>query len=527
MNPRNVPSRLDGSSRREEALTSSEFGWSLLGGLLPKSIAARLKLQPPNSKIQISSNRQRSVCGALRFLWFSGLKFFWSLEFGVWSFPRAGSPGLRFATAATSLLLLTTCVTFGAASRNVTLQLTATNNGAIISWQAKSAVPAPGRQLVPEFQLESSANLTNWTPRGARITGALNNQILNVVDPTGGNAAFYRVKSVVEQPFGDFIGEDLRFGEFASANFFGAEFFNAQLDDAILTDADLRGTDLRFAALSGAKLDGADLFAADLLLSFLDFTSIEHADVSFANLEGADLFGSSFLGSDLRSSIFVGADLRFVTFHESQIDAHTRLPDKSLKIWQLVNHQATNIVFTNLDLSFADLRSADLRGLNFAGSDFSANDLGGADVRNANFTGANMRFVVWQQALMDSNTVIEARSRLTWELINQDAVGRDLHGTNLSNMLLSGVDLRQVNLTNANLSLAVLDNANLGSANLRSANFNSVSFIGAILTNAALNSANFSFTDLTDANLFGATTNGTIFNGATFSNTIMPDGSVR
>ena len=426
-----------------------------------------------------------------------------------------------------ALLLLTVSEVLAAESRNVELNLAATNGSAHISWTARSAVPVPGRQLIPDFQLERSNDLTNWSAIGVRISGAINNQTLSALDATGGNTAFYRVQSIVDRPFADFISDDLRAGEFAQANFFGAQFFNAQLDDAILMGADLRGSDLRFATLTDAQMDGADLFAADMLLAVVDFVSLEHADVSFVNLEGADLFGSSFLGSDLRSTILTGADLRFVTFHGSQIDSHTLLPAKSVLVWQLVNDQATNNVFTNLDLSFADMRSANLKGMNFSGSDFSANDLGGADARGANFTNANLRFVVWQSAQMDTNTIIEPKSRLTWEIVNQGAVNRQLAGTNLSSMFLGRSDMRGVNLTNANLSVAVFDFSNLGEADLRDANVASASLFGATLTNATLNNANLSFTDLTSANLFGATTNGTIFTGATFSQTIMPDGSVR
>ena len=442
------------------------------------------------------------------------------LERGVYAASALGAVSALFLFAASPFAR-------AAESRNVTLQLTRTNGAAQVSWTARSAVPVPGRQVVPDFQLERSADLTNWSALGARITGNTHNQPVNALDATGGDTAFYRVKSSVNRPFADFIADNLSGGAFAFADFFGAQFFNARLDEADLTGADLRGTDLRFATLSGARLDGASLFGADLLFAVLDAALIEHADVSFANLEAADLFGASLFGSDLRSSILNEVDLRFVTFHETLLDAQTVLPPKWVKVWQLVNDQATNTAFTNLDLSLADLRSANLSGLNFAGSDFSASDLGGADARGANFTNANLRFVTWQSAELDANTIIEGKSRLTWELVNQGGAGRDLHGTNLSNMMLARADLRSVNLTNANLNLAVFDFANLGGANLRAATLTSVSFFGATLTNATLNSANLSFADLTQANLFGATTNGAIFTGATFSQTIMPDGSVR
>jgi len=431
------------------------------------------------------------------------------------------------AVKSVTLLFLVVSSAFAAESRNVTLQLTRTNGTAQVSWTARSAVPLPGRQIVPDFQLERSSDLTNWSNIGTRFTGAINNQNVKLLDAAGGEAAFYRVKSIVDRPFGDFIADDLRAGEFADANFFGAEFFNARLDNAVLTGADLRGSDLRFVTFTDARLDGADLFAADLLLAVVDFVSIENADVSFANLEGADLFGSSLLGSDLRSTILTDADLRFATLHNTLIDSQTMLPEKWMRVWRFVNDQATNTVFTNLDLSLADLRSANLNGMTFAGSDFSGNDLGGADVRGANFTNVNLRFVTWQAAQMDTNTIIEPRSRLTWEIVNEGAVNRHLGATNLSNMLLTRADMRGVNLTNANLNLAVLDFANLGGANLRGATLSSNSLFRATLTNANLSFANFFRADLTEANMFGATTNGAIFTGATFSQTIMPDGSVR
>ena len=392
--------------------------------------------------------------------------------------------------------------------RNVALQITRTNPaGAEISWQSKSAVPSPGLQLVPDYQLEKSVNLSNWTSVGSQLTGATNAQTLRALDSATDAFGFYRVKSIVHRPFGHFNQANLSKGELEQADFFGAEFFAANLTNANFTDADLRGTDLRFADLTDVTANGADLFATDLLLATMEFAVIEHANLSFANLEGADMFGGSLLGSDLRSAILTGADLRFMTLHQTLLDSHTMLDAQWMRVWQLVNGMTTTTVFTNVDLSSADLREADLRSMNFSGSDFSSSILNGANLRGANFTNANMRFVSFSGALMDSNTVIEAKSRLAWEIVTQGAAGRDLHGTNLSSTFLAFANMQNMNLTNANLGLAVLFQTDLRNSNLRNVNFISA--------------------DLREANLFGSVTNGANFSSATFGQTIMPDGSTQ
>ena len=427
---------------------------------------------------------------------------------------EARAPGRDVFAASTWLAALTLVLlaapqnSMSADLRNVTLKITRTNpSTAEISWQSKSAVPSPGLQLVPDYQLETSANLSNWTAVGSQLVGTTNAQTLRAFDSINEPAGFYRVKSIIRRPFGKFNQANLSRGELAEADFFGAEFFAANLSNANLDRANLRGTDLRFADLTDATANGADLFATDLLLATMAFAVIERADLSFANLEGADLFAGSLLGSDLRSAILTGADLRFLTLHQTVIDSRTLLDARWMRVWQLVNGMATNTAFTNVDLSFADLRGAGLRSMNFSGSDFNSSILNGADLRGANFTNANLRFVAFAGALLDSSTIIDTKSRLAWEIVTVGAEGRDLHGTNLSSTFLAFANMQNVNLTNANLSLAVMFQTDLRNSNLRNANFGS--------------------TDLRQANLLGCVTNGANFIGATFGQTIMPDGSIR
>ena len=429
---------------------------------------------------------------------------------------------------AVAFFVAATLACSAATLRNATLQVARTNTSQItISWQTKSAVPTPGLQIVPDYQLERSSNLTNWTPFGALRTNAANNQILSTTDSASNTPTFYRVKSIVNRERGHLNQANLSNGELALASFYGIELFAANVTAANLTGADLRAADLRFATMTDAIADGANLFAIDAISAAMDFTSIRNADLSFANLEATDLFGANLRGSDLRSTILTGADLRFTTLHQTLIDSRTKLDSKWIKVWQLVNNQTTNSIFTNLDLSIADLRSANMTNKNFSGSDFSSSSLAGADLRAANLTNANLRFVIFNSALMDTNTIIEAKSRLIWEILNQNAVGRDLHGTNLNNAFLASADMRNVNLTNTTMTLAVMEFANLGGANLTGVNLTSADCVGAIFTNATLNSVNFTSANLTQVNFLGATTNGAIFTGATFSQTIMPDGSIR
>ena len=84
--------------------------------------------------------------------------------------------------------------------RNATLQVVRTNTSQIaISWQAKSAVPVPGLQIVPNYQLEKCSDLTNWTSFGLLRTGVANNQTLQTLDTFSNGTSLYRVKSIVDQ----------------------------------------------------------------------------------------------------------------------------------------------------------------------------------------------------------------------------------------------------------------------------------------------------------------------------------------
>jgi len=155
----------------------------------------------------------------------------------------------------------------------------------------------------------------------------------------------------------------------------------------------------------------------------------------------------------------------------------------------------------------ADLRSANLVAL-FAF---------GADLSGANLLNADIRFIDLRSARFDANTLISAKGRLIWEVVNPGVPGRDLHGTDLGNAILAGGNMSNCNLTNAIFSRSFLNEANLSGADLTGAN----------LFDADLTSVDLSGANLTRASLFGATVTNADFTDVIFNSTTMPDGSIK
>src|SRR5438094_380970 len=201
--------------------------------------------------------------------------------------PHCAGAALRRSSVACLITLwLGGCGLEAFAQRSVTVQPIRTTASQIqVAWQARSVVPLPGLQIFPDYQLHTSANLTNWIPTGDRLAGSVGgtNRTFSVVrDVTVGRMAFFQVESLVELPGADLIGANLAEGDFSGANLFGADLFAANLHDVNLHGADLDGADLRFAILTNADLGGASLFAAKLLSADLSLADLKKADLSFA-----------------------------------------------------------------------------------------------------------------------------------------------------------------------------------------------------------------------------------------------------
>ncbi len=102
------------------------------------------------------------------------------------------------------------------AQRNFSLSLAVTNgNSAVLRWPVQSATPVGDVVLVPKFQVERSSDLKSWTPIGDVFEGSLG-QVLTVTDP-GGDAAFYRVESLLDLEYAQLEHANLSRGELTLA----------------------------------------------------------------------------------------------------------------------------------------------------------------------------------------------------------------------------------------------------------------------------------------------------------------------
>lgn len=413
------------------------------------------------------------------------------------------------------------------AQRSFNLSVTPTNqNGVAIRWKSQSATPVGDMVVVPQFQVERSGDLKTWTPVSGMIASSLGQT--NAFTDMATNLGFYRVNSIIQKEYAQLSHAKLDSGQLQFADFFGATLFGASLVSATLSNANLGAADLRSADLSGADLSGADLFGVNAFLAKFDSGTLAGADASFGDFEAASLFNVDLTGADLSFATLTGANLDFAAFNQTILDSNTLLDAKPKLIWQIVNTGAANAVLTNKDLSFARFEGVNFNGAKLNNSDFSASFLDSADIRGANFTNGNLRFVSFQGTLMDATTIIDSKSRLVWQIINQNfGVGRDLHGTNLASVDLQGANFSSANLSNTVCTLTIFEQANFGGANLFKASCSQADFLQASLTNANLQQVNFNSADLTSASLRNSTTNGATFIGTIFSNTIMPDGSVR
>ena len=83
----------------------------------------------------------------------------------------------------------------GQRSFNVSIALT--NSGPTISWKAQSATPNGDLLIVPEFRVERSPDLNNWTPVSGILTASSIGQKMSFAD-TNNAVAFYRVQSILD-----------------------------------------------------------------------------------------------------------------------------------------------------------------------------------------------------------------------------------------------------------------------------------------------------------------------------------------
>jgi len=243
----------------------------------------------------------------------------------------------------------------------------------------------------------------------------------------------------------------------------GAKLSNVKLSNTIPFDR----IALRRADLSHANLENANLSYADL-----QYADLTRADLGHANLLKANLRKSILIDIDLSEANLKDVTLSEADFHDFFSKGRADLSQATLKNADLSEAILINADLSNTVLEDADLLSAHLRGANLLGA--ILND-------------ADLRSILNQSDLRETN--LKETHRLP----------KSLKGANLS-----GLDLRNVNLSKANLSNADLSGINFSGANLSGADLSNADLSGADLSNADLSGADLSNADLLVSSLRGA-----------------------
>ena len=234
------------------------------------------------------------------------------------------------------------------------------------TWQTTSVTLAESPQIIPDTQLETSADLKNWQPLGQAHAGGIDSDpktITQAIPPTDG-VRYFRVRAQVNLPNADL----------AKRNLVGADLRGANLAMANLNNADLAMANLNGANLLGADLTGANL--AETTLGNVDFTE--------ANLTNAS----------------IGPWFNFpeTVYHTTTMpDASVRTHDAGLTLLiQLYVDGAHGMDLSEKDFSGWDLRGVELQGRDLTGANFTGSDLRNvkldrARLANANLSKANLR----------------------------------------------------------------------------------------------------------------------------------------
>ena len=140
------------------------------------------------------------------------------------------------------------------------------------TWRPSSVTLAESPQIIPDTQLETSADLKNWQPLGQAHSGGLDTDpatITQAIPPTDG-IRYFRVRAQVNLPKANLakrnlVGADLRGANLAGANLTNADLAMANLNGANLLGADLTGANLAETTLGNVDFTDADLTGAGLV----------------------------------------------------------------------------------------------------------------------------------------------------------------------------------------------------------------------------------------------------------------------
>ncbi len=171
------------------------------------------------------------------------------------------------------------------------------------------------------------------------------------------------------------------------------------------------------------------------------------------------------------------------------------------------NLSRANLIAANLsdaNLIAANLSRANLSDANLNGADLIAANLSDANLIAANLSRANLSRANFRGAIINENTKLDDKWKLTWQILNQGIKELNLRGANLIAANLRAADFRGASLIEADLSIASLIEANLRGASLIEADLSIANLIEADLRGANLRGANLSDANLSDANLIEA-----------------------
>ena len=271
----------------------------------------------------------------------------------------------------------------------------------------------------------------------------------------------------------------------------------ARLVQEIITkgakDRNLSGADLKRADLRRVNLSHANLSNVNLSHATLSNVKLIRANLSGANLSGANLSDAKLIYGNLSDANLSGADLS----------------DANLSDAHLIRANLSGANLSGANLSGANLSGANLSGANLSGANLSHANLSGANLSHANLSGAHLK-----GARIDTQTKIDSKWHLVWEIVTQGAREQDLIGIDLSGAHLSGADLSGADLSGAHLIRAHLIRADLSGANLSGANLSGAYLSDAYLSDAYLSDADLSRGNLSRGNLSGANLKGANLKGA-------------
>lgn len=403
-----------------------------------------------------------------------------------------------------------------------------TNGELTISWPVE-IIRAVSPRLVASYQIEVGSTVTNWQRHGALLRGEdlpLGRVTSQFPDLRGSSNTFVRVRAVLDFSGRDFGALSLPGLRLSNASFMGANFFDALLDNGSFTNSDFSAADLRFASLRTIAARDSDFAFARLSDANLSSSDFQSASFLLAHLAGADISFCNFVDADLRGAILEDVDISFTSFHRSRIDANTIMDARLRAVWQIVNNQGAGRSFTNMDLSFTDLSSANLTNADFRGANLNGVDIRFSDITGANLTTTNLQQIDWRGTILDSTTILPARSRTIWDILNHPTAGRVLRSQDLTQGFWIDANLERADLVGANFSFGVFVDPILAGAKASNAIFRNAEIHGGNLRDADFRNSFFFDALLEDVDMTGAMTNGANFSGATFRNVIMPNGAV-